>query len=554
MLKELRRSFGYHLYEHLDLVFNFLPHLPNKSEYREAVLLPQREKFTNWIMEQEDKLFNWSSELRKDVSAQVNRTGFYGISINPTYLADCPLDLPLSAPYLRQFPPFSYPAGVDELIKMYESARHCYVNSSGLKVADKHPRIGPGVLQNFSSLRYECGLRPKWSWQDGYQENQYRQRLYRRLLLTPGYVAVHVTMRGALFSAGDRAFLLSSQDGGKVECGDPEEKGWPRDWSNQTVKAVSISATGEWATYRFPWRPGSLRVCFCEAPNCTESWRFGQNLSLPEASPGNCKDEDLVSTFRSPNLTSRYMLPRPVAVNDRLFAIAYDNVVVVNLQHNTPYSAHRISHWQNKLSYRDFVAELNGSIYAVGSDILICNTATQKTSKIPLPGFKWSWWSSLIAAANHSLYILNHGDPGQTYLIVFDVVSIAINWVDISQAHHLLAQANTVPDYELFGGCVVVSNELFVLPRSAPDVLVIDLVSFNMSTLSTEAVQTGRYKWGGGVEARGRVYAAPRNADRSGSSKSGRHVVASRHDGQCMNSFLPGGDIGGRGVRKKKSK
>ena len=544
MLKELRRSFGYHLYEHLDLVFNFLPHLPNKSEYRESVLLPQREKFTNWIMEQENKLFNWSSELRKNVSAQVNRTGFYGISINPTYLADCPLDLPLSAPYLRQFPPFSYPAGVDELIKMYESARHCYVNSSGLKVADKHPRIGPGVLQNFSSLRYECGLRPKWSWKDGYQENQYRQRLHRRLLLTPGYVAVHVTMRGALFSAGDRAFLLSSRDGENVECGDPEEKGWPRDWANQTVKAVSRSATGEWATYRFDWRPGSLQVCFCEAPNCTESWRFGQNLSLPEASSGNCKEEDLVSTFQSPNLTSRGWL-RPVAVNNRLFAIASDdNVVSVNLQHNAPYSAHRISLGQNKPSYYRFVAELNGSIYVVGSDILIWNTATQKTSKIPLPVFK----RSFMAAANHSLYILSHGDPGQTYLIVFDVVSIAINWVDISQAHHLLAQTNTVSDYELFGGCVVVSNELFVLPRSAPGVLVIDLASFNMSTLSTETVQTGSYKWSEGVEARGRVYAAPANADRLGASKSGRHVVASRQAGQCMNSLLPGGDIGGRGV------
>ena len=33
MLKELRRSFGYHLYEHLDLVFNFLAHVANKSEY-----------------------------------------------------------------------------------------------------------------------------------------------------------------------------------------------------------------------------------------------------------------------------------------------------------------------------------------------------------------------------------------------------------------------------------------------------------------------------------------------------------------------------------------
>ena len=122
MLKELRRSFGYHLYEHLDLVFNFLPHLPNKTEYREEVLFRERKKFTNWIMEQEDKLFNWSTKLRHKVSDQVNRTGCFGVSINPAYLADRPADLPLSAPYLRWFTPFSYPAGMDELIRMYETS------------------------------------------------------------------------------------------------------------------------------------------------------------------------------------------------------------------------------------------------------------------------------------------------------------------------------------------------------------------------------------------------------------------------------------------------
>ena len=119
MLKELRRSFGYHLYEHMDLVFNFLPHVANKSEYWEKVLLPQREKFRNWIMEQEDKLFDWPPELRKKVSAQVNRTGVYGININPAYLADRPAGLPLSAPYLGRFTPFSYPAGLDQLMDMF---------------------------------------------------------------------------------------------------------------------------------------------------------------------------------------------------------------------------------------------------------------------------------------------------------------------------------------------------------------------------------------------------------------------------------------------------
>ncbi|CAE7521653.1 unnamed protein product, partial [Symbiodinium sp. KB8] len=516
MLKELRRSFGYHLYEHLDLVFNFLPHLPNKSEYRENVLLRQREKFTHWIMEQEDKLFNWSSRLRGNVSAQVNRTGFYGVSINPTYLADLPLGLPLSAPYLRQFPPFSYPAGVDELVKMYTVARRSQENSSGLKVADKHPRVGPGILQKLTSLRYECGLRPQWSWQErtwrDFTSRKLTSKRYKARMLDAGYVAAHIEIQGTLLTAEDRAFLLSSQGGARVECGDPEEKGWPQAWSNQTVPAVSMSPDGESATYRFDWRQGPLRLCFCEAPNCSESWRFGQQLSLPEADPEKCKNEDMVSTFEHLNMSNIHEVVGAAGVNDSLFAATSRGVVVVAVKNNIPESVNWI--FSGELDWPFGLAEASGFLFCPtgprSREILAIDAATKEPHKVPvktesgnvtsLPGV----WA--IAAANHSLYMVAHHS-----LIIFHRVSEDFKWKNIRTLFdHFYGPAPA------FLACEVVNSQLFVVPLTAPHVVVIDIIAFNTTELSTKDYEegSGPFKWAGSVEVSGRIYAAPFDADR----------------------------------------
>ena len=518
MLKELRRSFGYHLYEHLDLVFNFLPHLPNKSEYRENVLLRQREKFTHWIMEQEDKLFNWSSRLRGNVSAQVNRTGFYGVSINPTYLADLPLGLPLSAPYLRQFPPFSYPAGVDELVKMYTVARRSQENSSGLKVADKHPRVGPGILQKLTSLRYECGLRPQWSWQErtwrDFTSRKLTSKRYKARMLDAGYVAAHIEIQGTLLTAEDRAFLLSSQGGARVECGDPEEKGWPQAWSNQTVPAVSMSPDGESATYRFDWRQGPLRLCFCEAPNCSESWRFGQQLSLPEADPEKCKNEDMVSTFEHLNMSNIHEVVGAAGVNDSLFAATSRGVVVVAVKNNIPESVNWI--FSGELDWPFGLAEASGFLFCPtgprSREILAIDAATKEPHKVPvktesgnvtsLPGV----WA--IAAANHSLYMVAHHS-----LIIFHRVSEDFKWKNIRTLFdHFYGPAPA------FLACEVVNSQLFVVPLTAPHVVVIDIIAFNTTELSTKDYEegSGPFKWAGSVEVSGRIYAAPFDADRLG--------------------------------------
>eukprot|EP00438_Fugacium_kawagutii_P026147 Skav216373 [mRNA] locus=scaffold2537:44801:45502:- [translate_table: standard] len=114
--KELRRSFGVHLYRHLDLVFNFLPHPPNKTEYDTKKLWPQRVKFIQWLGKQEMEQFNWNSDQWQGVEEELNRTGFYGVNIDPKFMEDLPHGLPLSAPYLDWFQPFSHPAG--ELFKI----------------------------------------------------------------------------------------------------------------------------------------------------------------------------------------------------------------------------------------------------------------------------------------------------------------------------------------------------------------------------------------------------------------------------------------------------
>ena len=55
MLKELRQSFGIHLYKHLSLVLNFLPHHANSS-LNEEELAFQKKKFVSWIMKREDQM------------------------------------------------------------------------------------------------------------------------------------------------------------------------------------------------------------------------------------------------------------------------------------------------------------------------------------------------------------------------------------------------------------------------------------------------------------------------------------------------------------------
>ena len=142
MLKELRRSFGIHLYPHLSIVLHFLPHSANKTQYAEQLQI-QKEKYAAWIMSVEEEMFNWSAKHRLGVEQQVRGLDVYGVSIHPKYYEQKPDGLPLSSPYLSKFPPFSHPAGADSLFRLFNTTRANHI--APLRVDNLHPQIGPGT-------------------------------------------------------------------------------------------------------------------------------------------------------------------------------------------------------------------------------------------------------------------------------------------------------------------------------------------------------------------------------------------------------------------------
>ncbi|CAE7665610.1 unnamed protein product, partial [Symbiodinium sp. CCMP2456] len=263
MLTELRRSFGIHLYPHLSIVLNFLQHSANQTEYTE-LLSSQKKKFADWIMSVEEKIFNWNGSQRLGVARQVHNLSMYGVSIDPVYYVQKPHNLPLSAPYLDMFPPFSHPAGVDSLFSLFNATRTNKLRNltSALPLHNPHPQIGPGTLRSIQASCNLCGFSQK----DG--------------KLVPGIVGVRASIRGEELSKEDRAVVILSSS----KCGDPDRKDWPTSWQERAQNPNKLSAGFDLAHFDLPVAPdtagSSHRLCFCEAPSCNASWRFGQDGGL----------------------------------------------------------------------------------------------------------------------------------------------------------------------------------------------------------------------------------------------------------------------------------
>jgi len=257
MLRELRRTFGMELYRHLCVVLNFLPHPANKSLYEEELSF-QEKKFMDWILETEMEMFNWSARLFGDVESEVRGLRIYGLNIHPKYYSQKPTGLPLSAPYLSSFPPFSHPVGVASLVNLFkdaqgETAKHGY---KALDPGNLHPRIGPGLLL---SGNYSKTCKP-----------------------VPSEQTAHVYIVGMELSSEDRAVLVPES----AECGDPDAKLWPLSWPKQVRAPSNLSESFTSAVFDlalptdFKGKNQKQKLCFCEAPKCNESWRFGQRLNI----------------------------------------------------------------------------------------------------------------------------------------------------------------------------------------------------------------------------------------------------------------------------------
>lgn len=231
MLKELRQSFGIHLYKHLSLVLNFLPHHANSS-LNEEELAFQKKKFVSWIMKREDQMYNWTSWLRRGVEDQVNNLRVYGVSLNPKSYSQVPQGLPLSAPYLSKFPPFSCPAGVGSLMSLFNAtlSQRKLPKIKELKVDNPHPQIGPGTLGSLQSLAFTC----RFQMMDRHQLSQ--------------VAALSVGIEGKMLSGDDGAILVPKT----ADCGDPSANGWPSDWQQLIQKPKNVSVSNDSARFFLP--------------------------------------------------------------------------------------------------------------------------------------------------------------------------------------------------------------------------------------------------------------------------------------------------------------
>lgn len=257
-------SFGVDLYQNLVIMLNFLPHSANKTEYDE-VKRRQKEKFVNWIMKREDEMFHWPPALRDGIEKEVTNIQVYGANINPKYLNSKPGDVPISAPYLHNFPPFSHPAGVSELMAMIRDTWKTKTGTSGLLLDNPHPRIGPGKLENVS-LDFKC----IWQAQEDGPDNS-------DLIIKPD---AQLQVEGKSFSQWDKALVVHND----YACGVRDPDDWIYfDWFDKRMEVAVLGA--ENTSSRFDvkeWGEGEKqKLCFCEAPSCNETWRFGQEQPLP---------------------------------------------------------------------------------------------------------------------------------------------------------------------------------------------------------------------------------------------------------------------------------
>eukprot|EP00435_Cladocopium_sp_Y103_P023843 s4112_g5.t2 len=533
ILKELRKSFGFHLYRHLDLVFNFLSHGPSQIEYNKSVLQPQRLKYIEWIRKQEIAMFNWSEKLLPQIEAEINNTGFYGININPKYYwgqdtSDRPKEIPLSAPYLARFPPFSHPAGLSELIRLYENARHLAKNSSNaLQLKERHPRLGPGKLEKVEVLGWRCGVAPK--------ENDDSQMEF-------GPVAWRLKLTGEHFSEGDRAAVFPP----KHTCGEHlhgsrwlERVGAPADLSASSDEHVAEYVLKD------PDTPSSSKLCFCEATGCHEPWRFTQSKDIPrpDGAAQECRQNmkhEIEVQERAFNLYSGTQLillgqdlvflpciffcsgddsPLPLAaaavdlrtdaVHRQKYSMTYSNL---------PYSWCSNLFWKRASGNTSFYAVSNHNLQLKSSSnhviwrLDVKSGTTLSVDVVNITGKTRGHHVWAVQAVGQTLYLIpsdSHGDflvvtPGhdgseptvQRFFLEgpgkwrekLEPGRMRLSWFDLIEAN----------------------GTLFASPFDAESMLVFHIHNMSLGQINTGVVQMGKpQKWTYLLEADGHLYAAP---------------------------------------------
>ena len=314
-------------------------------------------------------------------------------------------------------------------------------------------------------------------------------------------------------------------------------KAWP-----ELLARIGQKIKGERTTavYRVPWRPTHTHLCFCEAPACNESWRFGQSKPLEHVRPpmNLCPDAILNRSFdwdlsyaglvaigelivAPPDRTSGILLLNTTSGN------AVQEELNTSLLHAR--EAEQTSSWGTTTPNPSGLVDNDALWSGVATDgthvyaapwnvmnILVFNMATRSSYGISLHGHISARDRFVdVAVGEGNLYLLP--GTGQVRVAIVNLATEDIRFKDLSKYSGGQSEADNP-----WLGAVVVGRKLFLTPHSSPYLVVIntsteEIVEVEATKLANERTgEMGRYLWAGCVHWEGHVYAAPHDAERHG--------------------------------------
>ena len=284
----------------------------------------------------------------------------------------------------------------------------------------------------------------------------------------------------------------------------------------------------------------NAQLCFCEAPGCDQSWRFGQTVSavLPFAHVKKQCQKMLRWIDTTPAQIERTQIERNhnrgwgsvARVGNKLYGTPWqkNNVLVLDL------STEKVSQIWGPASGLGFSsAVVNDCVYAPpwqppGHGMLfVINTSSQRVYYITYPGIldgcDHCYYSSIVAV-NAVLYVLPKSsvgkflsidigrDPGEVPVFKSVTMPQQINGcppLPEQDPREGASASNT-----LWFGAVAVGSSVFASPWNADCMLVYGIGngSGSFEGIDTSNVATGDHKWSKLIEAGGRLYAAPSHA------------------------------------------